>query len=254
MSSNANKNNSGYVNLNYVCSQVLLELEMDNRFREKILQHVINGYSKLLFEDSIKNVKTVILKVDDANVVDFPQDYIEYISIGIQIGGRTYPLALNQNILKTEDMKCGEWLRDPITSGNTNEVFDKLNVSVSHKPMTGKNLTTGGAFSSAYYKIDERNSRILFLTNSVAGLEVVLDYKALDITNDTMIPRKAVPALVAYATWRLDKRNKKIYNYDKETSKREWIIERNKLYAMTSAFTAAEFLDIRYRNTYRGLK
>ncbi len=246
-------NNVGYVSLNYVASNTMSRIDADNRNKEKILQLIIDGYGELTFSDSIKNIKTSVIEVDDKNVVNFPADYVEYLAVSVRVGGRTYPLVLNNNILRPTEMECGEWIRDFITT-ETNEVFDTDNVVSYHDYPKLSSYTSGGAFGGAYYRIDHANRQIIFLTRRLTGLEVVLDYKGLDISENTMIPRQAVAALRAYVINVLDSRNRNLHNYEKDRSLKHWIAEKNKLHSMANAFTAEEYLDIRYRNTHRGLK
>jgi hypothetical protein len=96
--SNQNTQNAGFVDIEYIASQVRLRMGLDNRWHEKILQFVIDGYGELNLNDTIRNIKTVDLVVDVANVAYFPRDYVEYVSIAIRFGGRIMPLVLNSNI------------------------------------------------------------------------------------------------------------------------------------------------------------
>ena len=250
--SNANTQNKGLVNLEYVASNIRMLMSLDNRWQEKILQLVINGYSQLQLNDTVRNIKTVVMTVDDTNVAYFPSDYVEYVVIAIRYGGRLTPLTLNRNIILPSEESCGDFVREQIQTG-TNEAFDDRLKDWFRSPHL-TSYTVGGAFSNAYYRIDHDNGMIVFLTNNFTGLEVIMEYKALDISNETVIPRQAVPALTAYVDWQLTKHNRKMSETRIEATRRDWNRENKKLYAVNHALTAEEMLDLMRKHTHRGLK
>lgn len=248
---NDNTQNLGLVNLEYVASSVRLRLNKDNRWHEKILQLVIDGYSELKLNDTIRNIKTAIITVNDANIADFPRDYVDYVAIGVAFGGRTYPLVMNRNIILPTEESCGEFSR--VTETYTNEQFDDRTSNWFDMPSL-PSYTVGGAFSDAYYRIDHEGGRIVFLTAGFKGLTIIMEYKSLGISDETIIPRDAVPALRSYVKWVLNDSDRSLSETRIEVSRREWIRERDKLYAMNHSFTANEFLDLMKSHTHRGIK
>jgi len=249
--SNQNTQNAAYVDMEYVASQVRLRMNLDNRWHEKILQFVIDGFAELNLNDTIPNVTTAELTVDSTNIVDFPRDYVEYISIGVRFGGRYIPLVLNTNIVLPTISSCGEIEREIFTG--TNGAFDDKTRDGYFNP-DYRSYTVGGAFSDAYYRIDHKGGRIIFLTENFTGLEVILQYKSLGISDQTCIPRASIPALRAYVQWTLNNNDRTLSETRIETSRREWIRERNKLYAVNHALTSEEIMDIMRTHTHRGLK
>lgn len=243
---------SGYVNLDYIVAQVMSDRGIDDRGYERILQKAIDGYQQLNFNDVLTNLKTVEITVDSQNTAKFPNDYVNYVSIALTDGKRLIPLTLNRNMALPTNAECGEWVRDAVTE--TNEEFDDINYTFPRDYMQDTNYTIGGAFNHAYYRIDEENKQILFLKSSATGLTIILDYKAADLSGNTVVPRDAVLALVNYVHWHLNRFDKSVTLGDKEYSRQQWIIERNKLYIRRHSFTLDEWLDMRYKNTHRGLK
>ena len=243
---------NGYVNLDYVVAQVMSDRNIDDRGYERILQKVIEGYQMLNFTDTLANLKTVKITVDSQNVARFPDDYVNYVSIALTDGKRLIPLTLNRNIVIPTDQECGEWVRDAIT--NTNEEFDDASYTYPEDYLQDTKYTVGGGFNHAYYRLDEENKQIIFLKAKAVGLTIILDYKATGLSGNTVIPRDATFALRNYVHWQLNTFDKTVTLGDKEFSRQQWIIERNKLYARRHAFTMTEWLDMRYKNTHRGLK
>ena len=248
---NQNTQNAAFVDIEYIASQVRLRMGLDNRWHEKILQFVIDGYSELNLNDTIRNIKTVDLVVDATNVADFPRDYVEYVSIAVRFGGRIMPLVLNTNIVAPTTASCGVF--DRVTETVTNGDFaDKSNDWFYNPRLTS--YTVGGGWSNAYYNIDHEGGRIIFLTENFSGLEVVLQYKSLGISDSTIIPRAAIPALRAYVQWTLNNNDRNVSETRIEVSRREWLRERNKLYAVNHALTEEEMMDLMRTHTHRGLK
>lgn len=248
---NQNTQNAGLVNLEYVASSIRLRMNKDNRWHEKILQLVIDGYAELQLNDTIRNIKTVVMTVNDANIADFPRDYVDYVAIAVAFGGRMYPLVMNRNIILPTVESCGEFSR--VTDTITNEQFDERTKDWFTNPSL-TSYTVGGAFSDAYYRIDHAGGRIVFLTTGFAGLEIVMEYKSLGISDDTVIPRDAVPALRSYVKWVLNDSDRSMSETRIEVSRREWLRERDKLYARNHSFTANEFLDLMKSHIHRGVK
>jgi len=249
--SNQNTQNAGFVDIEYIASQVRLRMGLDNRWHEKILQFVIDGYGELNLNDTIRNIKTVDLVVDVANVAYFPRDYVEYVSIAIRFGGRIMPLVLNSNIALPTSSSCGELNR--VTETITNEAFDERGKEWFFSPSL-VSYTQGGAFSNAYYRIDHEGGRIVFLTENFTGLEIIMQYKSLGISDETIIPRAAIPAMRAYVQWTINNNDRSLSETRIEVSRREWLRERNKLYARNHALTAEEIMDLMRKHTHRGLK
>ncbi len=248
---NPNIQNLGTVNIEYIASNVRMLRHLDNKWHEKVLQLVISGYSELQLTGNIQKIKTVALTVDSANIAYFPNDYVEYVRIGVVIEGRLQELVQNNNIALGADVSCGENIRPTIT--RTNEDFAD-GIGGERETWLTKDYTIGGAFSPAYYRIEEENRRVVFLQHKFTNFQVIMEYKCLDITDEAIIPRKAVPAITAYVEWQLDRRDRNVHNYDKNISKNEWLAERNKLYAMNTAFTKEEWQDNERKHTHRGLK
>lgn len=239
--------NDGYVNLDYVVSSVMVDRNIDDRQYEKILHKTIDGYQRLNLTDIITNIKTVYLTVNEQNTAPFPKDYVNYISVSYEFQGRLVPLTFNRNIAMPVNQSCGEWERNSLT--DTNEDFK-----------SGGNIidpvqyTTGGGFNSSYYRIDEANKQIIFLKQRVTGSVFILDYKSSGLGVETQIPRDAIPALVNFVHWQLNIFDRTMSETAIERSRLDWIREKGKLYAMRHSFTMNEYLDLRYKNTYRGLK
>ena len=243
--------NDGYVNLDFIVSSIMIDRNIDDRQYEKILHKVIDGYQRLNINDIIPNIKTVELVVNSQNTVPFPKDYINYVFIGLRFGGRVVPLTLNRNLAIPTEQECGEWVRTSTTI--TNESLTDVSTYLDYNTQD-VNYTQGGAFNEAYYRIDEANKQIIFLNQRIANYTVVLDYKATGLSESTVVSRDVVPALVNFVHWQLNSFDKTVSETAIERSRLDWVREKTKLYALRHSFTVDEYLDLRYKNTYRGTK
>ena len=245
--------NSGYVNLDYIVKSVIMERNDDDRWYEKYLQLAINGYLELNITDNYKNIKTTTITVNNQNTAIFPNDYINYVSIAFVHQGRLVPLTRNDNIAIPVLEDCGLWDRETTTT-STNGEFDNPNSYLDRNYSNVARYTQGGGFNGAYYRIDEANKQIVFLQHKTVGMTLLLEYKSVGLSNETIIPRDAVMALKAFVSWEIEDNSNITSESAIERRRRKWLRERGKLYARQHAFTKSEWLDKRYEHTHRGLK
>lgn len=258
---NQPQDTAGYVNLKYIVSTVMMERSIDDRGYEKLLQLAMNGYAELNIAAIVPNARVEYLTVSEQNTVKFPKDYIDYILIGINSGGRIWTLTRNRNLVKPANMECGAWYRNPITTtansiGQSREPVDAY--SFSDHEYAGQTVSgqyaIGGGFNVAYYNIDARNGQIIFLTDNFSGMTVILEYISSGLNKDTLIPRDAVEALTSFVHFKLDKFDVNVPMNQKLLSQSMWRNERDKLYARRNSFTMNEFLDEKYVTLSQGLK
>lgn len=251
----------GYVNLDYIASDVIVDREEDDRRYEKILHLAIKGYRALNL-NILPSVKVAYLTVRENNTVAFPMDYLDYVLVGIKSGGRIWTLTRNRNILLPAAEECGEWARDNITT-NTNDIGQVSGIldgyTYSDHNYRGNVVAgayaLGGGFNSGYYRIDLTNRQIVLLTEtSYEGSEIVLEYTSSGINANTVIPAIAIEALTAYIHWKLalhsktDPMNKALLHQS------EWYTQKGMLFTQANAFTVDEFLDAKYLHLSRGVK
>ena len=250
----------GYTTIEHIANYVVFHKKIDDRFYEGILQYVIDGYVELNATGIIPSLKVAHLTVNEQNTVSLPNDYMGYSGIGIENNGRMWTFTRNRNILLPANMTCGVWDRQTVET-NTNANGQLAVGGFSENPALENNgypsggYTQGGGFNIAYYRIDERRRMIVFLNQeSVSGLTIVLEYYSTGVNGNTIIPRDAKQALVAYAIMMIDLHASDVADVTKEREVRLWRSERDKLYSRTHAFTSDEFLDEFYEELSQGVK
>lgn len=200
---------SGVVTLNYVVANLKNRLKSygmtDHLY---LLQLVIDAYTKLNLI-TLDHVETVYLDMDERNVVVLPDDYLDYVKIGVSLCGRIWTLTLNENIVTPKGEACGLPI-DKVAAGCCDRFPNEFPLPAfgyvwapfywngTYYPEL---YSWGGGFNTGYYKID-RQERLLIITG-VPRTQIVMEYKSTGIKpgGGTLIPRQAVDCLVYYVMW-----------------------------------------------------
>lgn len=122
------------------------------------------------------------LSVDsDLNTVDFPDDMIDYIAIGIPVNGELWTFTRKYGVIKTTTLENGSYTYDS-DIGEGVDLLEDLDNDYSAR---------GGVNSEGYFDVDYPNSR--FVLKNTTATTVWLAYKTsgidLDETNQ-YIPKK----------------------------------------------------------------
>jgi len=213
------RDTNGFVNIDYAVNQCLVDIEdYDLAQYQRFLQFAYLGYTDLnLFVT--QNVKVAYLRINDNKTVDLPNDFIDYLKIGVEINGQVWTLTLNDDMLLPRSTDaCGETTPPDLrTIGDNVDGTEQPNYGfyfASHfrnGQYVGESYGIGGGFNMAYFRIDHERRQIAFDSEIPDGT-IILEYKSSGVKADgsTVIPRKVIPALTAYIHWRrLQYNNKK---------------------------------------------
>lgn len=262
------RNTSGYVNLNYVVNSVLLDLdEYTTSKRKKILQYAIFGLTDLNIY-VLPSISVAYLRQNDDFTIDLPDDYLDYIKVGVVVGGaderRVVTLTLNETLPfpNTDKLKIcpNSCVDEPtITLDGTDYFIPGFGYYFAEHYRNGQYVGEmyglGGGMGLMQYRVDEQNRQIMFNELFPNG-EIVLEYKSSGIKTDgtTTIPRQAVQAVRAYIHWQLSENNDKLALSAKERKRSLYLKEYDKLQYLTNLFTIDEYLDAKYQVSTQTLK
>lgn len=233
----------GWLKLDNIVSSYILKTGEDDRKYETFLQYAIEGVMELRL-GAMTNVETTKLSVGENNTAPLPNDYLDYLAIGVCIDGRLASLSENSNICLTGDYECGAVSREVITTtknenGNSEYKFSYFN------SINKYDFASEGGFNSAYFRIDTANRRVVLLNDSLmSGTEIILEYISANINKDTIIDKKARPALEAYIDDVSIKFNRRIPAGERQLAHRNYINERKKLRMKYYSFTARRYKDV----------
>jgi hypothetical protein len=252
------RDTSGFVNLDYVVKNALMDMNdfsMENY--KRFLQWAVRGFTDLNLY-ILENIKVEYLPLSSAKTAPLPSDFIDYTKIGMEINGEVWTFTMNPDMnLPRKVDECGETLPT-----NTQTLDDKVVGQRSLVPnfgyyfamhfrngqYVGEMYGLGGGFNNAYFRIDHQRNQIVF-DSEVPVNEIILEYKSTGISanGSTIIPRKVVPALIAYIHWQRIENNDKFAESKKERKRQQYIDEYEKLHHFENMFTMDEYLDATYK-------
>ena len=134
-------------------------------------------------------VKQVVLTIDSDNMTaDFPDDYVDYVALAVEVNGRWWSLTRDDKMV------------DPSLEGIESETLsDNSYVQGFGQP---------GGVNKYYYYPDHENSRFIF--NGTTGQVVVLRYKSTGVENvaygsseDVQIPVYAEDCMENFIEWKV---------------------------------------------------
>ncbi len=254
----------GYVSLNYVVQQVMLDLDDPTMHQaDKYLQYAINGLTDLSLY-TLQGVKVAYLPINTQGIVDLPSDYIKYSKIGYDNGGKFVTLGLNEDLmLARKSDECGIPLNNNERGCNIDEnIFLYPSYGYYYAPhyRNGRYVgelygATGGQTDSSY-RVDRERRQILFdssisLSTTLPITEIILEYlsSGVDKGGETVIDRQVIPCLKAYIHWQLIEFNGELPLNIKQRRQELYYIEYQKLRKLELSFTKDEYFDAVY-STY----
>ena len=170
-------------------------------------------------------------QVDANNIMWLPDSYVDYIRISIIHNGELWTLTKKDTIVLPAKTTC---LLDYV---------EPSNLGASPFP-AGLQYNTGGGLNVGYYRVDERQRKIVFEGN-LAGMTIVLDYisTGLTITEKTKIPIKLLPVLKDGLDYTLAKRNRELPEYRVKSIHNRYITSLRKYESSIKMVTPDELYD-----------
>jgi len=256
-------NTSGYVNLNYVVNLVLMDLdEHTTSRRKKTLQYAILGLTDLNLY-VLPSVAVQYLKQNDDFSIDLPDDFLDYIKIGIQVKDTIVTLTLNEtlpfpnkNKLKICPNSCVD--EPSVTLNGTDYFLPGFGYYFAEHYRNGQYVGEmyglGGGLGLMSYRLNLEDRQIIL--SEMFNSDIVLEYKSSGIKTDgsSTIPRQAVQALRAYIHWQLIEHNDRLPANIKERKRGLYLKEYDKLQYLTNLFTIDEYLDAKYQVSVQTIK
>jgi hypothetical protein len=198
--------------------------------RQRILDFFIDGYRELnMYIVTIpEEVELPIEK--NLNYVILPNDFIDYIKIGLVKNNKIISVIKeNENLGTVVNDNCG-------TNTFPEDTFKTV------YPIEAKVLRED---RKMYYSIDKANRRI-YLSSNVYADSIRLRYisSGLSLDGSTLIPVTHKMALIRYIEWRLALKDKNISMNEKQMAELQYDNEAYKLHMFSNAKTIDEWYDI----------
>lgn len=237
------------VTLDYVVAEMQNELnDYGPTQKSRLLGLCISALREFRLYDQAL-VQIAYLKINDAGIVPFPHDYLDYVSIGHRThAGNIKDFTLNNSMALERETECGEPSRqmNPEMSVRNQNLLNANSFLLA--PYWGNNniiptyYGVGGGFSTAYYKIDKAARQIQF-NGIVPRDEVVLVYKSTGVSPNTIVPYELIEPVKAWAHDRRELHDMRVPMNKKQLNKQNLDEARAKLRAFTQKFTISEYID-----------
>lgn len=191
------------------------------------------------------SVEVAYLIPNEAGIIEWPADMMDYIKIGIPINGQLYNLTVNDNMLLNRAQKCGVDIRQMQKGVG---FLPPINDGYAYAPhFRGSQYVQGlygltGGFNTAYYRVDDKMRQIQF-DGFLLNNEVVLEYKSTGISAGSIISAQAIPVVREYVLWQRIENDPRIPLNQKQRKQDQYDMEVMKLRDITNNFTVQEFLD-----------
>jgi|TARA_R110000868_G_scaffold103241_5_gene284404 hypothetical protein len=234
------------VTIDQVISEYILENGEPEAKRLRLTQIAMSGLREFHM-DLTGTSKMVRLTKSSVNTLDLPQDYLQYIRIGIcDRNGNLHNLGLNNNMCSAPFYDdCGN-ATTPQTLMTTSDRLTLINFTTDYAAnhfrngeMTGAFFGLGGGNNvNGYYKIDTQ--RWIIQLQGVDTQEIILEYLPNpeqmneDGRMQYTIPQQCVDALKNWVYWKLIARNRSYSLGEKQMAERSWFVSfddaRSRLY------------------------
>lgn len=183
---------SGKITYGRFVNDMLVKLRLSDDEYLRLMRITADGIQELGIH-VLHNIKNAKLTVDtDINAINFPSDYVSFVSISIPWYGRMWTFTRDDRLVITTDGTVG-----------VNEEYDTDDgegVNVADNGVVF-GLGSRGGVNRYYYTIDNKRERIAF--SGYTPTHVILQYVStgVDTTETNYIPRVALRCLEYYVRY-----------------------------------------------------
>lgn len=214
--------------------------------------------------DDLKCYNTQLLPITEYNAIDLPNDYLDYVTVGIPMGEGVRPLVENTklNVLNNfdSDFAITDW-----TTPNSTEASEETLISYGAFPYSnwfttrynvyGENIgrmgSAIGGYSDTFVVARDRNQ--IQLNQQLKGFDYVyLQYASTGEESGaaTTIDPYAQQTIQAYIDWQHKENNRTYSPSERMIAKQEYINQRGILRARKSDLTLNVLKRILQKNSF----
>lgn len=243
----------GVVTIEYVADSIMAKDDsLNHRDKKKIKQLIIEGFGDMSMYH-LPTVEVQYLYMDDSKSISVPNDYIDYLKVGVPVQGKLKIATEDKSILLPRKFQDGKDV------GNLDATNANPSVFFSDHFRNGKFV--GGIYGAAggkntvYFRYDHELRQIRFIRD-VPRSEVVLEYISSGVTlsGGTNIPRECVLPLQAYVFWNLAEYDSRVPGNIKERRKQNYLEEEQKMRSFINTPTAQGYRDALYKSVRQSPK
>lgn len=263
------QNHIVYKTFDDLATELISELELDNKQRPRIIRLLVRAFSIIYRELMPQNSVTVIKYMTNTTLrlLDYPEDMDDWTKIGVLINRlngtpQILTLSINENIYRPTDediiaVECTCQTTDVLekikatASGNVPaDYMIRYNGVIRSGQNVGEMYGVGGGESMAgSVRPDPENMRFVFSTDIPVDTPIVLEYKPNGKYKGkyTKIHDKCTETMIAFAKWKmLHSRNSNFR--DRSEAERLYYQEYKELRNNLNSSTIWEILDLIYES------
>lgn len=248
---------SGFKDIDYCVHSVMADLDETSTVNySRYLKWAIDCFHELnLYLSPV--IKTVELQIEDNLTVPFPDDYINYIAIGVNINGRLWTLTRNDDIVLRRGEECPISLQEAqaLSQQTDNQIISVIPYryyfggAFRGGQYVGEQYAFGGGWNYKGYYTEDTEKRRFQFASTVAKSKIILEYKSsgIDCDGSVQIQIPSVASIVSYIHWKRVEHNSSMPTVEKERKYGLWVKEFQKLKHYNLMFTMSEFLDNKWK-------
>jgi hypothetical protein len=234
---------SGFSTIDYVVAEMQVELDdYSTTQNQRLTALVVSALREIRLYHKAA-IQVAYLTINEAGIIPFPFDYMDFINIGIPMNGQLWNLTEDNKMLLDRSTDCGEDSRVMSQGSSFENRVSILTPSWSLNRFTPTYYGVSGGRNTGYYKVDEQARQIQFDGKIPRG-EVVLVYKSTGIGPNTVIGAEMIKPLKNIAHYNRVKFNKNESMNQKMLLKKDMEEAVMELRAFAQRFTMKQYMDV----------
>ena len=232
------------VKLDEIVSSLLNEMDSSIHHKRRLYDIGVD-ILRLLNLDVLGKIKTEIVNVNKNRTVSFPQDYINYLKIGVSNSrGEIATFTRNKDLAMYNSMGNNRSLPDQLKESDD----DYFCADYRNYNMNGGTYKIFGIGSDANigeFRVDNENRYFVFGQNFNYG-NIIIEYLSNEIDDDGefYVDERLEEAVKAGIYWKSILRLKNFSLSEKAQAKAEWITEKRKAKSRVNPFRISEANDV----------
>ena len=237
-----------YTSLHKIITGYLLQRKYPIHFYVDFLIYAQRGFEELNY-DTLGNVRTVKLEINDYDAVTLPEDFLDLCKIGVVNGQFVKPLVSRNGINRLNNFDTDGTTKIPYPETSLfNSFYTDVNFN-DNGEFTGRLYGLKADRSDSYKILKERNE--IQLHQSINATHVILEYisDGSEVDNATQINPYAKATIEAFINWKWKENNRSYSEYERARAQRQFDHQHKILRARLNTLTLSDIKNIIYQNT-----
>jgi hypothetical protein len=234
---------SGFSTIDYVVAEMQVELDDYSTTQNQRLTTLVIAALREIRLYHKAAIQVAYLTINEAGIIPFPYDYMDFINIGIPMNGQIHNLTQDNKMLLDRDTDCGVDSRTMSEGSSVENRISILSPSWSLNRFAPTYYGVSGGRNTGYYKVDEQARQIQFDGRIPRG-EIVLVYKSTGIGPNTVIGAEMIKPLKNITYYNMVKLNANVSMNQKMLMKKDMEESIMELRSYAQRFTMKQYMDV----------